>query len=211
MRARSGGFTLIELLVALFIAAIMFSMGYGAIRQAINTHDSLKQQQAHLLELQTAVRVIEQDFVQAAPRPVRQAVGSEPAQAALVGGLPGASPIVALTRDGWANPAGLQRPGLQRVAYYLENGTLRREFWNVLDPTLASTTTRRDLLTHVKSVTVRYLDVARQWQDQWPPATTTVLTGPTLEPTLRMRPMAVEVTLDTEDWGKIVRIIEIAG
>ena len=211
MRARSGGFTLIELLVALFIAAIMFSMGYGAIRQAINTHDSLKQQQAHLLELQTAVRVIEQDFVQAAPRPVRQAVGSEPAQAALVGGLPGASPIVALTRDGWANPAGLQRPGLQRVAYYLENGTLRREFWNVLDPTLASTTTRRDLLTHVKSVTVRYLDVARQWQDQWPPATATVLIGPMLQQTLRQRPIAVEVTLDTEDWGKIVRIIEIAG
>jgi general secretion pathway protein J len=211
MRARSGGFTLVELLVALFIAAIIFAMGYGAIRQAITTHDSLKAQQAHLLELQTAVRVIEQDFMQAAPRPVRQGVGSEPAQAALVGGLPGATPIVALTRAGWANPVGLQRSDLQRVAYFLENGTLRREFWSVLDPTLASTTTRRELLTHVKSVTIRYLDVARQWQDQWPPATATVLVGPTLEATLRMRPLAVEVTLDTEDWGKVVRIIEIAG
>jgi len=29
--------------------------------------------------------------------------------------------------------------------------------------------------------------------------------------TLRQRPLAVEITLDTEDWGKIVRIIEIAG
>jgi len=35
--------------------------------------------------------------------------------------------IVTLTRAGWANPAGIQRPALQRVTYILENGTLRRE------------------------------------------------------------------------------------
>src|SRR5579864_7481771 len=152
------GFTLIELLVAMAIAAIMFALGYGAIKQALNSRDSLKEQQAHLLKLQTAVRVLEQDFVQLAPRPVRQAVGDEPAQPALQGAPPGTQPLVALTRAGWANPAGLQRPGLQRVAYFLENGTLRREYWEVLDPTLASTTTRRDLLRHVKAVTLRYMD-----------------------------------------------------
>ncbi len=220
--SRLRGFTLVELLVAMFIAAIMFAMGYGAIRQALNTHESLKAQQAHLLELQNAVRVLEQDFVQLAPRPVRQAVGNEPAQPALAGGAEstqgslasatsGSLPIVALTRAGWANPAGLQRAGLQRVAYFLENGTLRREYWSVLDPTLASTTTRRELLTHVKAVTIRYLDVNRQWQEQWPPATSTVLVGQSLEATLRERPLAVEITLDTEDWGKVVRIVEIAG
>ena len=142
---------------------------------------------------------------------MRQAVGSEPAQPALQGGLPGTQPIVALTRDGWANPAGLQRPGLQRVAYFLENGTLRREYWNVLDPTLASTTARRELLKHVKTFSIRYMDVNRQWQEQWPPATSTVMVGSSLELMLRERPLAVEITLDTEDWGKIVRIIEIAA
>ena len=113
MKARRG-FTLIELLVAMFIAAIMFALGYGAIKQALNTHESLKEQQAHLLELQTAVRVLEQDFVQLAPRPVRQAIGNEPAQPALAGGAAttlgslssaptsGAPPIVAFTRAGWA-------------------------------------------------------------------------------------------------------------
>ncbi|MBV8146016.1 MAG: type II secretion system minor pseudopilin GspJ [Gammaproteobacteria bacterium] len=220
---RARGFTLIELLVAMFIAAIMFALGYGAIRQALTTHESLKEQQEHLLELQNAVRLLEQDFVQLAPRPVRQAVGNEPAQPALAGGVTSTQsslsagvssaplPIVALTRNGWANPAGLQRTGLQRVAYYLENGTLRRENWNVLDPTLASTTTRRDLLTHVKSVTIRFLDVNRAWQDQWPPATNAVLIGQSQELSLRQRPLAVEITLDTEDWGKVVRIVEIAG
>jgi general secretion pathway protein J len=231
---RQRGFTLVELLVALFIAAVMFAIGYGAIQQALTSHETLKDQQAHLLELQNAVRVMEQDFVQVAPRPVRQAIGDEPAQPALAGSLSstqgalsspttgsitgsttgsttGAPPIVAFTRAGWANPKGLQRTGLQRVAYFLENGTLRREHWNVLDPTLASTTTRRELLTHVKAVTIRYMDVNHQWQEQWPPATNTVLVGTSQEQSLRQRPLAVEITLDTEDWGKVVRIVEIAG
>ena len=219
---RQRGFTLVELLVALFIAAVMFAIGYGAIRQALASHEMLKDQQTHLLELQNAVRVMEQDFVEVAPRPVRQPVGDEPAQPALAGGAlgtqaalssatTGALPIVAFTRTGWANPRGLQRAGLQRVAYFLENGTLRREHWSVLDPTLASTTTRRDLLTHVKAVSIRYMDVNHQWQDQWPPATNTTLISQALEATLRQRPLAVEITLDTEDWGKVVRIVEIAG
>jgi general secretion pathway protein J len=208
---RSRGFTLIELLVALFIAALMFAMGYAAITQALTTEESLRRQQAHLLELQTAMRLMEQDFVQLASRPVRQALGEEPAQPALQAGVPGTQPIVALTRNGWANPAGLQRPGLERVAYVLENGTLRREHWEVLDPTLASTTVKRDLLTHVKAMTVRYLNINHQWLEQWPPPTNAVMLGPVLESRLRERPLAVEITLDTEDWGPIMRIIEIAG
>jgi len=201
-----AGFTLIEVLVAVFITVVMFALGYKTITQASQSRESLKAQQARLLALQTTVRVLEQDFVQLAPRPVRQAIGDDPAQPALQGAAPeGPPPIVALTRGGWANPAGLQRPALQRVAYLLENGTLRREYWNVLDPTLASTTYRRDLMTHVKALAVRYLDQAHQWQTLWP------ATALRQEQVLRQRPLAVEITLDTEDWGKIVRVIEIPG
>jgi general secretion pathway protein J len=213
----------------------MFTIGLGALRQAITTRDTLKDRQARLIELQTAVRVLEQDFVQLAPRPVRQPIGDEPAQPALqaspsgtqsaslvtslgdassaqssaAGTASGTPPLVALTRGGWANPNGQQRPALQRVAYFLENGTLRREYWYVLDPTLSSTTARRDLLTRVKSVTIQYMDLSHNWQPQWPPPT--VIGAQAVQSNLRIRPIAVQVTLDTEDFGKIVRIFEVAG
>ena len=208
MTHRLRGFTLIELLVALFIAALMFAMGYGAINQGLTSRNSLQEQQARLLELQTAMRVLEQDFVQLAPRPVRAPVGYtwQPAlQASST-----AQPLAALTRGGWTNPNGLQRPGLQRVAYFFENGTLRREYWTVLDATQSNTTVKRDLLTHLLGVTVRYMDQSLQWQDQWPPLTS-VAGGFAQEVTLRERPIAVEITLEMEDWGKVVRIVEVAG
>ena len=207
----SSGFTLLELLVAMFIAAIVFAMGYGAINQAVKSRIELQEQQAKLLELQTAVRVIEQDLVQLAPRPIRQPVGSDYYPALMCNTTTSTStssgnatqPVVALTRAGWTNPSGLQRPALQRVAYYFADSTLRREYWTVLDPTQTSQAVRRDILTHVKSVSLRFYSQGQTWGLQWP-LSTRVDDYPT-------RPVAVEVTLDTEDFGKIVRVIELPG
>ena len=226
--ARSSGFTLLELLVAMFIAAVIFAMGYGAINQAVKNRSGLEEQQTRLLELQTAVRTLEQDFLQLAQRPIRQPVGSGYLPALISsatgsslssssssasgfsspsssGTTTSAGALFALTRAGWTNPAGLQRPALQRVAYFFENGVLRREYWTVLDPTQSSQAVRKDLLTHLKSVSLRFMDQAKNWQPQWPPPNNANQND------LRNRPIAVEITLETEDWGKIVRLIEIAG
>ena len=248
MKAGERGFTLLELLVAMFIAAILFAMGYGTINQAVKNRETLEAQQARLLELQTTVRVMEQDFVQLAQRPVRDPVGGT-YQATLVaninsssgslgsssssgnsngtrglGSSSGAQPLVALTRAGWTNPNGLQRPGLQRVLYYFQDGTLRREYFTVLDPTQASQAVRRDLMSHLKSVSLRFMDVQTgnvkqlqpgsssgtsaggiNWSPIWPPINNA---GQNM---MRYRPIAIEITLETEDWGKIVRYVEIAG
>lgn len=199
------GFTLIELLVALFITAIIFAMGYGAITQALNDREALKVRQDRLTSVQKTVGLLTQDFTQLVPRPVREQVGDgwQPAVRAEGGAT---QHLVAFTRGGWANPAGIQRPTLQRVAYVLEDGMLRREHWSVLDATLASRIVRRDLLDRVDAVAFRFMDGARQWRTEWPP----------IQPndpntTLRMRPIAVEVTLELEDWGRLVRIIEVGG
>jgi general secretion pathway protein J len=112
-----------------------------------------------------------------------------------------------LTRTGWANPAGVQRPALQRVVYLFEDNTLRRQYWPVLDPLLSTEPIKKDLCTGVKSVTFRYMDVGRQWRDTWPPASAVNAQNPQLN--LRHRPIAIEVTLELNDYGKLVRVLEV--
>jgi general secretion pathway protein J len=232
-----AGFTLLELLVALFIAAIMFAMGYGAINQALRSRGSIRRHQQDLVHLETAMQVMEQDFVQLAPRPVRDPLGdqylpclqgSATSESADNSDSPdgsgssdasassdasdlsqGPPPLVALTRSGWSNPIGVPRPELERVAYVFDNGTLVREHWNVLDPTLASTPVKRNLLKHLRSVTFRYMSLTHAWVDTWPPAS--VNSQGVMDSAYRLRPLAVQVTLDTKEWGKIVRIFEIAN
>jgi general secretion pathway protein J len=221
---RAGsGFTLIELLVALFIAAVMFAMGYGAINQALQSRGAIRRHQRDLVQLQTAMSIMEQDFVQLAPRPVRSPDGNgylpclqgsplsdtSGMTSDASAGSNSAAPLVALTRSGWSNPTGLPRTELERVAYVLDNGTLVREHWNVLDATLSSIPVRRNLLKHLRSVSFRYMQpTTRTWVDIWPSA---AAAGQSLQDAYyRLRPLAVEVTLDTREWGKITRIFEIA-
>ncbi len=122
---KRGGFTLVELLVALFITAILFAIGYGAINQALKNRDRVQQSQDRLVALQRTIRTMVQDFAQTAPRPVRDGLGSGYVAALASGGSGGV--LVTLTRAGWSNPAGVQRPSLQRVRYSLVDGHLRRD------------------------------------------------------------------------------------
>lgn len=202
--ATRRGFTLVELLVALFITAIIFVMGYGAINQALNERSALQVSQDRLTALQKTMGLLTLDFTQLTPRPVREPVGDGWQPALRAEG--GASQLVTFTRSGWANPAGIQRPALQRVTYVLEDRKLRREHSTVLDATLSSRLVQRELLDQVETVKFRYMDGARQWRTEWPP----VQPGDP-ETTLRMRPIAVEVTLELEDWGEVTRLIEVGG
>jgi general secretion pathway protein J len=230
LHRRAAGFTLIELIVALFITAIIFAVGYGAINQALRNHEQVKEHQDRLSEVQNAVRVMVQDFSELQARPVRDQLGQNwiacittaPPASANTGSTfntssapadkdaddeldnpptdDGGPDLVAFTRGGWANPAGIQRPTLERVSYRFANGIVRRMHWTVLDGTEASVPVRRDLLTHVKSIAFRYMNDSHEWVTDFPGAANSGL---------RVRPFAVEVTLELEDWGHIVRVIEV--
>ena len=203
---RQRGFTLIEIVIAVMITAILFTMAYGAIQQAVGNRERLQQNSARLRAVQYTVRSLVQDFSQLAPRPVREPVG-DGYQPALVSG--GADLTqVSLTRGGWMNPLGAERSTLQRVRYRLEDGNLVREHWLVLDATLDPEPVKRVLLGRVRSFKLRYYSDGRNWQESWPPAS---LGATRSEREQRWRPIAVEVTLELEDWGTIMRLIEVPG
>jgi general secretion pathway protein J len=96
---------------------------------------------------------------------------------------------------------------LQRVGYRVEQEALWRDHWAVLDRTQSVEPVRVRLLGGVRAIRLRYMTANRQWTDQWPPQTA----GTGDESSVRMRPAAVEVTLELEDWGEIKRLVEVSG
>jgi type II secretion system protein J len=63
----------------------------------------------------------------------------------------------------------------------------------------------QDLLTGIKAIQLRYLDNNQTWQSQWPPSTLSQAEG------WYTRPSAVEIIIEFKDWGRIRRVIEVAG
>jgi general secretion pathway protein J len=113
------------------------------------------------------------------------------------------APIVDLTRAGWSNTAGQQRSTLQRVSYALVDDVLKRSYQINLDTVQGNKPVVQDLFTGVKAIQLRYLDANQAWQSQWP-------TLP-LPDSLWTRPVAVELIIEFKDWGRIRRLIEVAG
>jgi general secretion pathway protein J len=206
MRAR--GFTLIEVVIAMFIAAIMFAIGYGAINQALRDRDALNVSQQRVTEIQKGMRIVAQDFAQTLDRAARDTSGSGQLMPAMF--ADGSSDvIVTFTRAGWSNPAGIQRPAEERVRYRFLDGTLIREHWLSVDPALNTQPRQRTLLTKVKSVEIRFLDpVSRQWRTDWQ-AGASGQVAPNAVSLLVTRPLAIEFTVVFEDWGRVQRLFEI--
>src|ERR1700728_4872886 len=237
-KSRHGGFTLVELLVALFITAIIFAFGYRALDEAFKSRREVDEQSARLIAVQQALRTIEQDCELLQPRPVRNVIGDGylPAVSAaqsnglsslgttlgsgtsssgfgstggLGSGIIGSTtPLITFTRGGWTNPVGLQRSELQRVSYTIENNALVRYYSPVLDATEAVVPVRHQLIDHVKNFSLRFMDAGHNWQNGWPPISTG---AGALTTTPRLRPVAVEVSIELDDWGVLIRHIEVAG
>jgi general secretion pathway protein J len=116
-----------------------------------------------------------------------------------------AASLVDLTRAGWSNTAGQQRGTLQRVSYGLVDDVLKRSYQVNLDTVQGNKPVVQDLFTGVKAIQLRYLDGNQTWQSQWPAP------GLSPEQALWTRPVAVELIIEFKDWGRIRRLIEVAG
>ncbi len=196
-------FTLIELLVAMFLLAILGSAGFQMLFQITATRDRIEQQSTRLSELQRTFYWMAEDITQIADRPVRSAVDSTlpPLQLNLQG-----ETLFEFTRAGWTNPAADVSPvrsNLQRVGYSLDDDKLIRLYWYHLDPVEEEPTRRRQLLSGVESLSMRFLDRAGEWSESWPPTS-----SDTEEPGL---PLAIEFTLELDDYGDVTRVFALPG
>lgn len=197
------GFTLMELLVSIAIFTIVGALALSGYTQLQRQSEYFEQRMERVREVQRAVQTLAQDLAQVEPRPVREPLGDTRLPALVAG--ESVEYIVQFTRSGWSNTAGLPRPTLQRVGYRLDQDGLWRDHWVVLDRTLTLEPTRRLLLGKVLSVSFRFLDANREWVDRWP-------AGDAATPgNDRIRPAAIEVTLNLEDWGEVKRLVEVAG
>jgi general secretion pathway protein J len=201
------GFTLMEVLIAMAIFAVIGVMAMTGYSQLARQSENLELSMQRIRAVQLTMTRFSQDFAELEPRPVRDALGSnfEPAVFADNRG----QNIVQFTRAGWSNPAAIARSTLQRAAYRLEDGKLYRDHWNVLDRTLATQPIKAELLDKVIALKLRYLDRNRAWSEQWP--TNAMSTNSAQGANDSERPIAIEVTLELEDWGKLVRLIEVPG
>lgn len=201
LRSQQSGFTLIELLVSMFLLAILGSAGFQMLFQITNTRDRLSEQSTRLSELQRTFYWLAEDITQIADRPVRSAVDAElsPLQFNLQG-----ETLFEFTRAGWTNPAADVSPArsnLQRVAYALEDDKLIRQYWYHLDPIDESPSRRRQMLSGVESISYRFLDREGDWKESWPPTDVE-------EPGM---PLAIEFTLELDDYGDVSRVYALPG
>jgi general secretion pathway protein J len=204
------GFTIIEVVIAIFITAIMFAIGYGAINQALANRDELNASQERVNEIQRGMRIVAQDFAQIVMRAARDTSGTGQLMPAIYA-TGSDNTVLTFTRAGWSNPAGIQRPAEQRVRYRFVDGSLLREHWLAVDPALNTEPRQRIVFTKISAVEVRFLEpVSRSWRTDWPAISSSgPVTSLTVSQMLLTRPLAIELTVVFEDWGRVQRVFEI--
>lgn len=196
------GFTLIELLVAIAIFAIIAVLAYGGFDSVVHQREQTSAAMKRVQTLQLAVTIMQRDFSQLEPRPVRDALQGAPLPAFI--GNPENVPQVEFTRGGWTNPLADVRSTQQRVAYELDNDKLLRLSWTELDRgTTQTDPLKQTLLTGVTAFSLRYMDASGQWLDQWPPLNANA------DLYLARIPRAVEIKFTLKDGGEFTRLIEV--
>ena len=199
---RLRGLTLIEMLVAVFVFAVLATLTYQALARSLQHSEVLTASMNRVQDIQLAMRFLESDLLQTAPRPVRDELGEQLLPA--IRSDASSQFALEVTRGGWSNPAGLPRSTQQRIAYQLVDGELSRYHWYVLDRTFSNEPIQTVLLGDVDAILFRYMRTNGEWVEQWPPVAAATGVNP------QNRPRAVEIVLSLADEGEITRIVEVA-
>lgn len=198
------GFTLLELLVAVSVFAVVAVMAYGGLHLVLGNSRDIERQAQTLAALQTTFSYLQRDIEQSMPRPMRDELGeSRPAflghdLASAASGM-----FMEFTRGGYRAPGTTVGGSLQRVAYAFREGNLERMIWEVLDRAEDSAPAATVLVQDVDAVSVRFLDQEGNWTSDW-----SAQQGPGGDDVL---PRAVEIGIEVNGWGRVTRLLPVAG
>ena len=203
------GFTLVEVLVAMAITALVAVVSYSALSAALASAERLRVSAQRAQEIGRVMAMLSRDIRQTASRTVIDEFGQR--TPAVMGGEL-ARDMLTVTRAGWHNSTGAPRGTLQRVDWWLEEETLWRGYFPVLDITPGTERIETAVLDGVERFEVRFLpnvaaleinrdDVIdrRNWEDSWVADLSQPDQG--LPP-----PAAVEVTMEVSGLGEVTRL-----
>jgi len=196
---KQRGFTLLEVMVALGILAFVIIATHQILETTTRAKDASDEKIAELNGLQTAFRLMDQDFSQMTKRVVRNESGDVQDEYLLAGRyvLESEYDGIAFVRDGWVNPINLlPRSELQAVGYRVIDGDLERVYRVYVDQ-LDNTEPRvQVVLKGIEELKFEFLDDKNEWQDQWE---------------IKALPKAVAVTLQQIKIEPIRRIFLVPG
>lgn len=196
---RNQGFTLLELLLAITIFSIIATFAYAGLDVVLDTKQQTDEHLERLSKIQLGLHLLQLDIEQAVDRPVRNEYGdTEPALRS--GGQ--SELLLELTRSGYANPMKLARSQLQRVGYLLEEETLYRVTWPVLDRAQDTEPRRQKLFSGIESLSLNFFDQEMKRQTSWP-----LLSGG--ENADSAMPRGIEMLVETKTMGTLRRVFRV--
>ena len=191
---QNRGFTLIEIMVAVSIFALIAAMTTTNLIQVGKTGERVSEVQRRLSEIQFAFAYLGKDITQLVNRKIRDQYGDEQHQLRLTENR------LEFTRGGWNNLLQQTRSDLQRVEYRIDDQQLKRRFWVHLDQVYDEDRIEQSLLDGVEDFSVKLLTEGSQDYKSWPPDELESGGG---------KPVAIEVTMELEDFGQIHRVYEL--
>jgi general secretion pathway protein J len=192
-----NGYTLIEILIALAVFAILAVITSTAMYQAFNTRARVNAHADRMNALQLALIIVERDIKQTTIRSIR---GNE------MHTFPpfvGQTNYLEFTRGGFVNPNAIElRSTLKRVALSCQGNHLLRRSWASLDTPNRNKYDDQIILEKVQC-SFAYLTLAREVLPEWHE------TLANTEEQSEILPVAVQLTLDMSDWGKMTLLFII--
>lgn len=159
----ANGFTLVEVMISLLIFGLLAAAGVAVLTFSVRAQGVTQSKFDDIAAVSRLNALLAADLAQALPRGTRDG-GGTPLPPFIGGSGSQNDPMLMLVRGGWTNLDDAPRPDAQKIAYRLNNGSLERVAYPLLDG--AEPLPPAALLSQVDRVALRYR-IRGAWSDRW--------------------------------------------